>query len=223
MRTSWTATEIAILERVYPVGGRVYAFQCLQAAGFNRTRRAIKAKAQQLKIRSANNGRFQKGHLPKNKGKKRTSAQRERSSSTWFQNGSLPHNTLYDGAVTTRKFKDRKYYWIRLSLNNWKPLHRYLWEKAYGKIPKGHVVRFKDGDPMNCTLDNLELMNRRKNMQRTKMQYGGGAPERLTDGYVRWILKQYHELEEENISPEMIELKRAQLLLNREIKSKENE
>ena len=34
-------------------------------------------------------------------------------------------------------------------------LHRYLWEKAYGKIPEGHKLGFKDGDESNYHLDNL--------------------------------------------------------------------
>lgn len=34
-------------------------------------------------------------------------------------------------------------------------LHRYLWEKAYGAIPEGHKLGFKDGDESNYHLDNL--------------------------------------------------------------------
>lgn len=39
-------------------------------------------------------------------------------------------------------------------------LHRYLWEKEYGKIPDGYQVHHKDHDPLNNSLDNFELIKR---------------------------------------------------------------
>lgn len=38
-------------------------------------------------------------------------------------------------------------------------LHRYIYEKAHGKIPKGFHVHHKDGDPNNNTLENLECLS----------------------------------------------------------------
>ncbi|MCK9526077.1 MAG: HNH endonuclease [Limnochordia bacterium] len=38
---------------------------------------------------------------------------------------------------------------------NWKQKHRLVWEKAYGKIPKGGIIVFLDGDRNNFDLDNL--------------------------------------------------------------------
>ena len=46
------------------------------------------------------------------------------------------------------------------------PKHRYIWEKAFGPIPKGHCVQFKDGDTTNCILDNLYLISRAKQVRR---------------------------------------------------------
>ena len=40
------------------------------------------------------------------------------------------------------------------------PKHRWLWEQAYGEIPKGHNVQFKDNNPLNCVLENLYLITR---------------------------------------------------------------
>lgn len=37
-------------------------------------------------------------------------------------------------------------------------LHHVVWEAAHGPIPRGHKVAFKDGNHLNCTLENLELL-----------------------------------------------------------------
>ena len=41
----------------------------------------------------------------------------------------------------------------------WKFKHIYIWEQAYGKLPKGYVLLFKDGNKLNCSLDNLLLVS----------------------------------------------------------------
>lgn len=40
-----------------------------------------------------------------------------------------------------------------------KYLHRYIYEQAYGAIPKGFHVHHKDGDPNNNALENLECLS----------------------------------------------------------------
>ena len=44
--------------------------------------------------------------------------------------------------------------------NNWKYLDRVVWEMEYGKIPFGNVILHKDGDLLNCKLENLRLYER---------------------------------------------------------------
>lgn len=39
------------------------------------------------------------------------------------------------------------------------PKGRYIYEQAYGKIPKGHKVIFADGDNRNFDLNNLVLVS----------------------------------------------------------------
>lgn len=41
----------------------------------------------------------------------------------------------------------------------WKYKHRWIYEQAFGKIPKNHHVIFLDGDKTNCSLDNLALVD----------------------------------------------------------------
>lgn len=38
-------------------------------------------------------------------------------------------------------------------------LHRLLWEKAYGPIPKGHHIHHKDHNKLNNSLENLECLS----------------------------------------------------------------
>ena len=43
-----------------------------------------------------------------------------------------------------------------------KYLHRAVYEKANGPIPRGHVIHHIDGDPCNNNLDNLRCMSHRE-------------------------------------------------------------
>lgn len=44
-------------------------------------------------------------------------------------------------------------------------IHRLVWEKHNGEIPKGYVIHHKDENKMNWDLDNLELLNRSKHIR----------------------------------------------------------
>lgn len=46
----------------------------------------------------------------------------------------------------------------------WILLHKKIWEDANGPIPDDHIIVYKDGNKMNCQLDNLLLMSRRDHM-----------------------------------------------------------
>ena len=118
-------------------------------------------------------GRMKKGNTPFNKGKKQIEYMSEeaiaRTLKTRFKKGQRPHNTNKqgDGAISVRKDSDGTCYkYIRVSLNRWELYHRHLWESEHGEIPKGRIVVFKDGNSMNVTLDNLELITRAENMYR---------------------------------------------------------
>lgn len=116
---------------------------------------------------------IKKGSTAYNKGKKQseymTAAAIKRTKKTRFKKGNLPHNTKpKDGIITIRKDArtKRPYKHIRLSLGKWVMLHVVKWENKHGKVPKGKIIAFKDGNSMNCTLKNLQLITREENMQR---------------------------------------------------------
>ncbi|MDH7463948.1 HNH endonuclease [Chitinophagaceae bacterium 26-R-25] len=120
---------------------------------------------------------FKKGNISHNKGKKQDEYMSKegivRCSGTRFKKGNLPHNTKpSDGEITIRtdtKSK-RQYKYIRLGLSNWYPYHQYLWEAQHGKISPGYCLWFRDGNSLNCTLENMELISRKEQMTRNTIQ-----------------------------------------------------
>lgn len=113
---------------------------------------------------------IKKGNIPMNKGKKQTEYMSpeaiERTKATRFRKGNLPPNTMHDYAITERRDKTgRTYKYIRVGLANWILYHRYIWEQAHGPIPEGYNIQFKDGNSLNCTLDNLYMISRSKQLK----------------------------------------------------------
>lgn len=125
--------------------------------------------------------RFKKGDVSHNKGEKMSPEMREKVKHTFFKKGHKPANTLFDGAIRIRKRSKRRGgkmgLVIRIGPMNWVDLKRYLWEEAYGPIQKGMCIAFKDGDLMNCTLNNLKMITNKENMKRNSLHYN--YPEEL--------------------------------------------
>ena len=55
--------------------------------------------------------------------------------------------------------------------HEYKLKHRYLWKKHKGKIPKGMIIRFKDGDKTNITMKNLEMVTHNEHLMLNQMDY----------------------------------------------------
>jgi len=108
-------------------------------------------------------GRFSRGHTPWNKGKKGILIG---GVETQFKPGNKPHNTKFDGCITKRFHKGVPYLKIRICEKKWEYLHRHIWVEANGAIPDKHIVVFKDKNPLNCVLDNLECISLAENMRR---------------------------------------------------------
>lgn len=110
--------------------------------------------------------RFQKGAPSWNKGKQFQSS--GRSEETQFKPGGLPHNHV---PIGTEVMATEGYLKIKVDEpNKWEWTHRRNWEAAHGPIPKGMALIFKNGDRMNCDVDNLELVTRSELMRRNSIQ-----------------------------------------------------
>ena len=118
-----------------------------------------------------NDGCFVKGQKSWNKGKKwdefMSKESQEKSRTTCFKKGNNPANM---DAIGTEKWKtghkdrnDEGFLYVKVQDKhgrfNWKAKHRLIWEQAYGKIPKGYKVIFRDGNRHNIVLSNLALVS----------------------------------------------------------------
>lgn len=105
-------------------------------------------------------GRFEKGQVSWNKGKKMPPYQYKRCNPTMFKKGNIPANRR---PIGSERIDKNGYVLIKIQdghkNKNWIRKHRYLYEQAYGKIPVGHKVIFADGNNRNFELDNLVLIS----------------------------------------------------------------
>lgn len=110
--------------------------------------------------------RFPKGHVPANKGIKGTS--HEGCKATQFVKGSKPANYRPVGTIRFIRDKTDGYYEMKMAdgMNQWKLLHRVIWERLNGHIPKGYIVVFLDNNPKNIKITNLSLFTKAQNMLR---------------------------------------------------------
>ncbi|MFQ5631441.1 MAG: HNH endonuclease signature motif containing protein, partial [bacterium] len=168
---------------------------------------------------------FKKDQTPWNKGMKGVHL----SPATEFKKGNLPHNTKHDGAITIREHNRTGilYKYIRVALGEWELLHRHVWAQHHGPVPDSHIVGFKNGDTLDCRIENLYCMskadNARRNANREKaarslrVYHQNGISDRHVAAYMTHDDPQMRTLILEQ-HPELIEVKRLQLQLSKEIK-----
>ena len=173
----WTQYEIDFLKRNYATR------TCVDIAEWvHHTPRGVEAKALSLGLRKpkgyreehCKGNRFQKGHVPFTKGKKQSEWLSDegarKMARTQFKKG-LPNQKSYTyrpvGYECPHTSKGRTYVYIKIAADRRMVLkHRWLWEQAHGPIPKDCNVQFKDGNPLNCTLDNLYLISKAKQVRK---------------------------------------------------------
>jgi len=92
-----------------------------------------------------------------------------KANSGTFKKGNLPHNTRNAGEES---FDKDNHILVKIGHKHWVKKHFLLWEQEIGKIPKGMVLRFKNGNPHDIRIENLELITKAENMRRnTVHQY----------------------------------------------------
>ena len=104
-------------------------------------------------------GKFKKGNISFNTGTKGVMKQNKTS----FKKGSIPHNYKEIGSERICS-KDGYIYIKTVESKKWVLKHRFIWEKHNGKIPKGKIIQFKDGNKENLSIANLECISRQENL-----------------------------------------------------------
>lgn len=153
------------------VGNTEMAQRLNEIFGTSYTAKQINSFYKNHHLNSGLDGRFEKGHIPTNKGKKGWYA--PGTEKTRFRKGNLPSNTKpigyervsRDGYVEV-KIKMRP---SRPDCNdNFVAKHRLIWEQAHGPIPPDCVVIFKDGDKRNFDIDNLALVTKAERLEMSR-------------------------------------------------------
>lgn len=199
----WSAKEDQYLRDNYEFKSRREL-----AKDLNRTAYAVKSRLDKLNVR---------------KSPEAISSVCKRPNTGQIKKGNTPVNYKPVGSILLVKDKEgRSYYKIKVhdkrnvpSIQNYRFLHRYVYESTHGQIPKGKIVVFKDGNTLNCHPDNLELISRVENMKRNS------ATLNLSDGMiVHWLSNKGKNpvlAQALKNRPEIIKAKRAQLKLKRQI------
>lgn len=105
-------------------------------------------------IKSGIDTKFKKGLVSHNKGQKMSAYTYELCKGTMFQKGNRPHN--YKPVGSERIESKDGYTLIKIAdPNKWVLKHVHIWEQANGKVPKGSMITFLDGNKSNFALDNL--------------------------------------------------------------------
>lgn len=166
MRRPWTPEEEAELRRLYPSHDNQTIGNML-----GRTEPAIQGRANKLGLRKppgfVNVGCFLPGQETWNKGMKGWKAG-GRSAETRFKKGQKPHtwHPIGHERITDDGYLQRKMTDTRCTRRDYVNVHWLLWIEHYGPIPPGHLIVFKDRNPRNIAIENLECINRIENMRR---------------------------------------------------------
>ena len=168
----YTKEDDELLRRLYPTMRAAELGEMIGRSDKSVIGRANKLglkKDRDFMIECSKAGQFKKGQTPPNKGKKwddyLSKEQQERSRSTLFGKGHMPHNHVPVGteAKTTVGYRNVKVG----EPKEWKFKHIMLWEEHHGAVPEGMFVYFKDRNRDNVTIENLAITNRADHGYRT--------------------------------------------------------
>lgn len=90
-----------------------------------------------------------------------------RSVETQFRKGQMPHNWKPVGStrINSEGYRDIKIDNKAKGARAWAAIHRLNWIAAHGPIPKGYMLRFRDGNCLNAMAENLQLVTRRDHIR----------------------------------------------------------
>lgn len=150
--------------------------------------RKVKEFKSNHKLNSGLTGRFEKGHVPSNKGRTwdeyMSKEGQARARRTTYKKGDTPMNHKPVGTESLRRKWDGEEYWfVKVAEpNKWRLKQQVEWEKLHGPIPEGKMVTFLDGDINNFDRENLVLIDMVENIYLNKNRMRQGCPEAVQAG-----------------------------------------
>lgn len=129
--------------------------------GTSKSNQQIRSFTRNHTARSGRTGQFERGCKSWNAGTKGV----VKPNSGSFTKGSVPGNRKPIGSE--RICAKDGYILIKVAQTNpytgaptrYLAKHRVVWEAANGPLPRGHVLSFRDGNKLNCELDNIILLS----------------------------------------------------------------
>lgn len=206
-KIEYGARELAFIERHSTLPRSELYVKFVAAFGRRDVSMAnLHALCKRKKWHSGRDGRFAKGIVPANKGRKcapGTGGRHPNARKTQFKKGNLPHNTKYEGherlskegyvEISVRETNPHTGYERRYVLK-----HRWLWQQQHGPIPSDMVLKCK-GDLLNCDPSNWEIVPRAI-LPRLNGRFGRGyddAPQDLKPTIMA-VAKLEHRLREKD-------------------------
>lgn len=149
------------------VGPKEMAERLNKIYGTNYVRTRLKAYYANHGLNSGVDTRWKIGQTPPNKGKKMSQAQYDKCKATMFKKGQIPPNKMQVGerTHTTEGYLIEKVKNEGLQRERFVFVHRTVWEKHHGAIPKGKKIIFLDGNKDNCDISNLEMVDNEENLE----------------------------------------------------------
>lgn len=174
----WRDEEKLYLKEITP--GRHYReIQELMYEKFNHqfSIAQIKNAISRYNLNTGFTGRFEKGHVPVNKGTKGMM----KANKTSFKKGQIPKNVR---AVGSERVNIEGYTEIKVSEpNKWRLKHRVLYEEYHNvKLNSNESIIFMDGDRSNMSKENLTLVTRQELLKLNKLNLMSSNPELTKTG-----------------------------------------
>lgn len=179
-RNPWTPDQITLLSKLYPhertvdiveaVGHPVDSiYPKVAKLGIRKSEAFMKSERSGHFMKGRQSSplsQFQKGGIPWNKGMKGLQTGGEE---TQFKKGNIPRNHKPIGTVVIRT--DGYNRTKTAEPNIWELTHRLAWRLAGNDLPvHPAVLSFKDRNPLNCNIENLELSSKIKMMAANSVQ-----------------------------------------------------
>jgi len=209
----WTPAQVRFLKKMYHTCGDLELAEIFQKKWTKKkgwTLKHIEKKRKYLGLKRTKEELFHIKQKAKAKGVYVLGLQR-----TWMKRGAAPEGSVVIWATNTQWPTQ----WIKIN-GRFTQYGRWLWQQAGRSIPAGKVITTKVGITEIKSIDDIECIDKAELSRRNSHKAHG----LLSDNYVASIMS-FNDPDLRNIlkqSPDILNMKRQQLLLNRQIKQLSN-
>jgi hypothetical protein len=179
----WSAPEVEIVRRLYPhfTAKRIAealdrsersVYSCANGLGLSKSEEFMRSDASGRIVKGVRRSagtEFKKGHATWNKGAHYVAG--GRSAETRFAKGHRPHTWRPIGheRVSKEGYLQRKVTDTGVTRRDYVSIHHLVWRMHGHEVPRGYALCFRDSDPRNFDINNLELVSRVDLMRRNSV------------------------------------------------------